>query len=114
MRVSENLHSETVRKVPTGSELKPHKSTKRSKKPNLGASGTKNVGFSGYSRPFSDSFTSRVLGNSKAKRHKKRAERRSPALELHVLLDYREDVPVRVPEKRHLRITALRYPVLCL
>ena len=48
---------ETVRKVPPGSELKPHKSTKRSKKPNLGASGTKNVGFSGYSRPFSDSFT---------------------------------------------------------
>ena len=44
-----------------GSELKPHKSTKRSKKPNLGASGTKNVGFSGYSRPLSDSF-SRHLG----------------------------------------------------
>jgi len=39
-----------------GSELKPHKSTKRSEKPNLVAPGTKNVGFSGYSRPFSDSF----------------------------------------------------------
>ncbi len=56
----------------------------------------------------------RVLGNSKAKKHKKKAERRSPALELHVLLDYRQDVPVRVPEKRYLRISALRDPVLCL
>jgi hypothetical protein len=50
------LPRETVRKVPMGSELKPHKSTKRSKKPNLVALGIKNVGFSGYSRPFSDSF----------------------------------------------------------
>jgi len=53
--------TETVRKVPTGSEPKPHKSMKRSKKPNLGAPGTKNVGFSGYSRPFSDSFPSTFI-----------------------------------------------------
>ena len=57
------LPRETVRKVSTGSDLKPHKSMNWSKKPNLGASGTKNVGFSGYSRPLSDSFTMNILGN---------------------------------------------------
>jgi hypothetical protein len=62
---SPNCRQKLSEKSSPGSELKPHKYTKRSKKPNLVAPGTKNVGFSGYSRPFSDSFTRSVLGNSR-------------------------------------------------
>ena len=58
----------TVRKVPPGSELKPHKYTTRSKKPNSVAPGTKNVGFSGYSSPFSDSFLEGVFSEVRSNR----------------------------------------------
>src|SRR5215216_1535232 len=62
--VSGNYPSETVRKVPTGSKLKPQKSTKRSKKPYFAAVGSQNGGSSGYSKPFSDSLRRVILGNS--------------------------------------------------
>src|SRR5215216_7088786 len=62
-RVSGNNPSETVRKVPTGSKLKPQKSTKRSKKPYFAAVGSQNGGSSGYSKPFSDSLSRQFVNN---------------------------------------------------
>ncbi len=55
--VSENEPSRNCPKSPHGLRTEASQVHETSKKPNLGAPGTKNVGFSGYSRPFSDSFS---------------------------------------------------------
>src|SRR5215211_2975519 len=54
------LPRETVRKVPTGSELKPHKSTKQGDEALFRCSGGQNGGSRAYSRPFSDSVQRRL------------------------------------------------------
>ena|SRR5215217_4986911 len=68
---------ETVRKVPTGSELKPQKATKRLEEALFRCSGSQKGGSGGCSTPFSDSLRRGLPGNSEGK--KEPGSRAAPA-----------------------------------